>query len=169
LGSLFALFQFFLGALVGPGGFGFSRWLSGCIDLITLPALLPILVYLVMVGFRVISGTADFTSFALLWIIPMGALRAVSWTPLGDPILLVLAPLLWTAIAVGIPFLGAIFVEGFWLVRIPVALGILVLPFLSATAYWAFFCQKLNLGFPLLVLVLTPLLVSCIRDAVRSG
>jgi hypothetical protein len=44
LGSFFALFQFFFGALVGPGGFGFSRWLSGCIDVITLPALLPLLV-----------------------------------------------------------------------------------------------------------------------------
>jgi hypothetical protein len=167
LGSLFALFQFFFGALVGPGGFGFSRWLSGCIDLITLPALIPLLVYLILIGFRVISGAADFTSFALLWIIPMGALRAVSWTAFGDPILLIVAPLLWTSIAVGIPFLGAIVLGGHWLARIPAALALLALPLLSATVYWAFFCQKLSLGFLLLALALIPLLVSCIREALR--
>jgi hypothetical protein len=169
LGSFFALFQFFLGAMVSPGGFGFSRWLSGCIDVITLPALLPLLAYLALIGFRVISGNADFTGFALLWIIPMGALRAVSWGAQGDPILLVLAPLLWTAIAGGIPFLGALFIDGSILVRIPLALAILVLPFLAGTAYWAFFCQKLTLGFPLLLLSLAPILVGSILGAVRSA
>jgi hypothetical protein len=169
LGSLCALFQFFFGALVGPGGFGFSRWLSGCVDLVVLPALLPLLVYLAMVGLGAVSGAADFTGFALLWIIPMGALRTVSWTTRGDPILLVLTPLLWTAIAGGIPFLGSVVLRGPWPARIPAAMAALGLPFLAATVYWAFFCQDLKLGCPLLGLSLAPLLASCILGALRSG
>jgi hypothetical protein len=165
LGSAAALFQFFFGALVGPGGFGFSRWLSGCIDLVVLPALIPLLICLLMTALRVISGTADFTGFALLWIIPMGALRAVSWSSRGDPILLVLVPLLWSSIAGGLPFLGAVAAAGRLLARIPAVLGILVLPFLAATVYWAFFRQELELGFPLLALSLAPLVAACVRGA----
>jgi hypothetical protein len=162
LGSAFALFKFFFGAIIGPGGFGFSRWLSGCIDLVTLPALLPLAVYLVMAALRTISGTADFTGFALLWIIPMGALRAISWGAQGDPILLVLTPLLWTALVGGIPFLGTLVVRGPRFARILALPAILALPFLTTTTYWAFFCQELRWGVPLLALSLAPLLGSCV-------
>jgi hypothetical protein len=169
LGSIAGLFQFFNGAFIRPGGFGFSRWLSGCVDLVTVPVLLPLLVYLVMTLFRLNSGTPDFTGFALLWIIPMGALRAVSWGPLADPVLLVLMPLLWTAVAGGIPFLGTLVLWSPWFLRIPAALAGLALPFLAATVYWAFFRQDLSLGYPLLALTLVPLLASCIRAAVLSS
>jgi hypothetical protein len=169
LGSVSALFQFFFGALVGPGGFGFSRWLSGCVDLVVLPALIPLLIYLLMAGLRMISGTLDFTGFALLWIIPMGALRAVSWSSRGDPILLVLVPLLWSAIAGGLPFLGTIAAAGRLPARILAVLTILVLPFLAATVYWAFFRQELNLGFPLLALTLAPLVASCVHGALSNS
>jgi hypothetical protein len=165
LGSIAALFQFFFGALVGPGGFGFSRWLSGCIDLVVLPVLIPLLVCLLMAGLRVIAGPLDFTGFVLLWIIPMGALRAVSWSSRGDPILLVLIPLLWSGIAGGLPFLGAVAAGGRLPARIFAVLGILALPFLAATVYWAFFRQELDLGFPLLALTLAPLAASCIQGA----
>jgi hypothetical protein len=162
LGSLFALFKFLLGALVAPGGFGFSRWLSGWVDLVSLPVLLPLAVCLGLAGLRLISGPVDFTGFALLWIIPMGALRAVNWAALGDPILLVLTPLLWTALGGGLPFLGALIARGPGLSRIFTIPAILALPFLTATAYWAFFCQNLDWGIPLLALSLTPLVLSCI-------
>jgi hypothetical protein len=165
LGSIAALFQFFFGALVKPGGFGFSRWLSGGIDLVVLPVLVPLFVCLLMAGLRIISGTLDFTGFALLWIIPMGALRAVSWGSLGDPILLVLTPLLWTGIAGGLPFLGAVAAGGRLPARILAALGLLLLSFLAATVYWAFFRQELGLGFPLLVLTMIPLIASCVHGA----
>ena len=141
LGSVVALAQFFLGAFVNPGGFGLSRWVSGCIDIVTLPAVLPLLVYLLLIGLRIISDAPDFTpgahtAFALLWLIPTGALRAVSWSAQGDPILLVLVPLLWTAIAVGVPFFVSLILDRppFWLL-IPSALAALVLPFLAATVY----------------------------------
>ncbi|MDR1444518.1 MAG: hypothetical protein LBI94_06530 [Treponema sp.] len=169
LGSVAGLFQFFYGAFIGPGGFGLSRWLSGCVDLVAVPVLLPLLVYLAMIAFRLNSGTSDFTGFALLWIIPMGALRAISWGAQADPILLVLLPLLWTAIAGGIPFLGSIVLRGPWPLRIAAALAALALSPLAATVYWAFFRQDLRLGYPLLALSLIPLFASCIRAALLSS
>ncbi|MDR2375734.1 MAG: hypothetical protein LBD96_04765 [Treponema sp.] len=165
LGSAAAIFQFFYGAFIKPGGFGFSRWLSGCVDLVVVPVLLPLLVYLLLAVFRVVSGTVDFTGFALLWIIPMGALRAVNWGAQGDPILLVLVPLLWTAVAVGLPFLGGIILRGPWPARIPAGLAGLALPFLAATVYWAFFRQEHRLGVPLLALGMVPLVASCVKMA----
>jgi hypothetical protein len=169
LGSVFALFKFFFGVLVGPGGFGFARWLSGCVDLVALPALLPLLICLLMAALKALSGAVDFTGFALLWIIPMGALRALSWGAQGDPILLVLTPLLWTAIAGGVPFLGSMVMAGPWFARGSAALGTLILPFLAATVYWAFFCQELRLGYSLLALSLVPLLLSCVFGARQNS
>jgi len=92
LGSITAIFQFSLGYLVYPGGFGFSRWLYGFVDIVSLPALVPLLVYALFCLFRVFSGSADFANFALLWLIPVAALRAISWSPYGDPLLLVMVP-----------------------------------------------------------------------------
>ncbi|MDR2136073.1 MAG: hypothetical protein LBO76_05605 [Treponema sp.] len=165
LGSVAANFQFFYGAFVRPGGFGFSRWLSGCVDLVAVPVLLPLLVCLAMTVFRMIAGTVDFTGFALLWIIPMGALRAVNWGARGDPVLLVLVPLLWTAIAAGLPFLGGVVLRGPWPARILAGLAALALPPLAATVYWAFFRQEHSLGFPLLALSVAPLAASCVCGA----
>jgi hypothetical protein len=42
LGSITALVQFSLGSLVNPGGFGFSRWLGGLVDIVVAPAVLPL-------------------------------------------------------------------------------------------------------------------------------
>jgi hypothetical protein len=157
LGSLVALLHFFLGALVNPGGFGLSRWLSGCVDIVVLPALLPLPVYFLLTSFRVISGRADFTNFTLLWLIPGGALRTVSWSAQRDPILLVLVPLLWTALALGLPFCaGRIFRPGSRLLVSLFVLAALGLPFLAATVYWAFFYQKLVLGYLLLLVTVIP-------------
>jgi hypothetical protein len=162
LGSLVALLQFFLGALINPGGFGFSRWLSGCVDIVVLPALLPLLVYFVLTSLRLFSGHVDFASFALLWLIPGGALRSVSWSAQRDPILLVLVPLLWTALAAGIPFyLSRIFrCKRRFLIFLFILVS-LALPPLAATVYWAFFYQKLALGYLLLFLTMIPLGLSC--------
>jgi len=159
-GSVIALIQFFLGSFVDPGGFGLSRWMSGCIDIVVLPALLPLLVYLFLVSFRIITGTFDFANFALLWLIPLAAIRTVNWSSLNDPILLVFVPLLWTAIAVGIPFFINIIQNSRIYIIIPASLGILVIPFAAASSYWAFFSQKSLLGFLFLLTAAIPMLVS---------
>ncbi|MDR1588350.1 MAG: hypothetical protein LBS57_12925 [Treponema sp.] len=161
LGSIVAIFQFFLGYMVTPGGFGLSRWMSGFVDIVSLPALIPILVYLVFIFFKVFPDGADFTNFALLWLIPIAALRALSWSSLGDPILLVLVPLLWTAIAAGIPFfIGIITGSSRWYIVVPSTLCILGLPLAAATSYWALFSQRALIGFLLFFVTIVPMTVS---------
>jgi len=168
-GSIVALGQFFFGSLVDPGGFGVSRWWSGFIDIVSLPALAPLLIYFLLASFRIISGIADFANFALLWLIPVGAIRAVSWSSQSDPVLLVLVPLLWTAIAVGIPFFINIIQNGKIYVIIPASLGILVIPVAAAFSYWAFFSQKSSLGFLFLLAAAVPMLVSMVLSFFQIG
>ena len=170
LGSVTAVFQFFLGSLITPGGFGLSRWMSGFVDIVSLPVLVPLIVYFVFIMFRVFSGSADFANFALLWLIPQAVFRAISWSPLGAPVLLVLAPLLWTALAAGIPFfIDCIIRHTRWYVIFPAGLCILTLPFLAATAWWAFFSQRTAQGFLLLTLCLIPATFSVVLDFLRTG
>jgi hypothetical protein len=169
LGSVVALVQFFLGDMVNPGGFGLSRWASACIDIVILPAVLPLLVYLFLIAFRALSPPFDFANFALLWLIPGAAIRAVNWSAGRDPSLLVLVPLLWTAIALGIAFfINLILRLSRWYVIVPSALGILALPFTAATAWWAFYSQKFSLGTGLFTLALIPMLVSLALSFVKA-
>jgi hypothetical protein len=169
LGSVTAVFQFFLGDLITPGGFGFSRWLSGFVDIVGLPVLFPLLIYLLCIIFRIFAGAADFTNFTLLWLIPAGALRAVSWSALNDPILLMLVPLLWTAVAIGIPFFINIIAGGRPPVVVFAALAILAVPLLAATSYWAFFSQKTALGFLLFFVTLIPTGFSIVLSITKNG
>ncbi|GHU91598.1 hypothetical protein FACS189476_12270 [Spirochaetia bacterium] len=139
--------------------------MSGSVDIVALPVLLPLLVYLALIGLRIVLDTPEFTDFALLALIPNGVLRAISWSVLGDPILLVLVPLLWTVIATGLPFFVRIVLDSPpWWILISVALAALVLPFLAVTVYWAFFSQRAILGFILLFAALIPLVVSVVHS-----
>jgi hypothetical protein len=170
LGSIVGLVQFFLGNLVDPGGFGLSRWAGACIDIIALPAVLPFLVYLLFITIRFFSGPFDFANFALLWLIPGAAIRAVSWSAENAPILLVLAPLLWTAIALGIPFfIDLILRSSRWYALASLGLAILALPLTAAAAWWAFYSQKFSIGIFLFVLSIIPMLISLIRSFVREN
>ncbi|MDR2110416.1 MAG: hypothetical protein LBP32_03830 [Spirochaetaceae bacterium] len=169
LGSIVALIQFFLGALVNPGGFGFSRWISACVDVVGLPAVLPFLVCALGAALRLFSPAGDLTGFALLWLIPGAAIRAVSWSAHKDPSLLVLVPLLWTSLAVGIPFFIRILRESYGGIIIFAVTGVVVLPFLAASVYWAFFSQRSLLGFCLFFIALIPLGASVILSLFRTA
>jgi hypothetical protein len=165
-----AVFQFFLGNLVNPGGFGFSRWLYGFVDIVSLPVLVPLLVYVSFILFRVFSGSPDFTNFILLWFIPVATLRAVSWASLNDPILLVLVPLLWTALAAGIPFFITLIIQcSRWYVAIASGLCIAALPVAAAAAYWAFFSQRPLIGSLLFSVVLVPMIISIVIDFINAA
>jgi hypothetical protein len=170
LGSITAIIQFFLGNLVSPGGFGFSRWLFGFIDIVSLPVLIPLFICFLMFLFRGFSGEADFANFILLWLIPVGALRALSWSPNSEPILLIAVPLLWTSLAVGIPFFINWIINNLrWYVIVISILCILILPLTAASAYWAFFSQQTLIGFGLLFASLIPLGFSLALDIHRSA
>lgn len=169
LGSITAIIQFFLGDLVSPGGFGFSRWLFGFIDIVSLPVLVPLLICFLMLLFRGFSGEADFTNFTMLWLIPVAALRALSWSSENGPLLLVAVPLLWTAIAVGIPFFINWMMNNFrWYIAAISILCILLLPIAAASAYWAFFSQYTALGFLLFFVTNIPLGFSLASDILRA-
>ena len=163
LGSIVALVQFFLGNIIEPGGFGFSRWMTAFVDIVAVPAILPLVIYLLFAVFRFSSGAVNFTNFALLWLIPGAGIRAVSWSSGSDPVLLILAPLLWTSLAAGIPFfINCLMVYSRWYIRVPSVLGILGLPFLASTAWWAFYSQKMSLGILFFSLSIIPLIISTI-------
>jgi len=169
LGSITAIFQFFYGNLVDSGGFGLSRWLSSFVDIVGLPVLLPLLVYVFFIVFKSFSGKRDFANFILLWLIPVGAIKALSWGAFRSPLLLVLVPLLWTALAMGISlFINAFFSSRRWYVFVFSVLGIIALPVMAVTAYWAIFSHQILLGYSLFFLTMLPLLVSVILDYRRS-
>jgi hypothetical protein len=127
--------------------------------------LLPLFIDALFMMLRIFRGEADFANFALLWLIPGGAIRAVGWSAGNNPILLVLVPLLWTALACGIPLFIDFMAKGRIFVIIPSALGIIVLPLLAATVYWAFFAQQEFLGAVLLPVALIPTVISLIVRA----
>ena len=161
LGSITALLQFLLGDIVSPGGFGFTRAVYGFVDIVSLPVVIPIITCLLMFVFRGLSSDPDFANFALLWMIPVSALRALGWSADGDPLLLVLVPLLWTSLAAGIPFFinwmaqgSNPFISSFSI------LCMLILPAAAAATYWAFFSQYTLMGFGLLVIINIPLALS---------
>ena len=169
LGSVLALVQFFFGDLIEPGGFGFSRWLNGFVDIIVLPVMIPLVIYLFLLIFRILAGDADFANFTLLWLIPGAGIRAVSWSSANDPVLLVLVPVLWTAIAIGIPFFIRFFMNfEQWYIKVSSILAILVLPFIAATAWWAFYSQNNPLGIILLCLSVIPLTISIILSMLKT-
>jgi hypothetical protein len=169
LGSITAIVQYLLGYFVSPGGFGFSRWLFGFVDIVSLPVLVPLVLYTLLYLVRGFLGDADFANFTLLWIIPVAALRAISWSSYNDPILLVMVPLLWTALAVGIPFFINLMASNFrWYTAVVSVLCILLLPAVAAGAYWAFFSQQTLLGFILLFAAHIPLAISLTFDILRA-
>ncbi|MDR0502892.1 MAG: hypothetical protein LBH16_06165 [Treponema sp.] len=165
LGSIMAIVQFFLGYLISPGGFGFSRLYFGFIEIVSFPVLVPLFIYTFVAIRRRFKGDIDFTNFALLWIIPVGALRAISWSSTNDPILLVIVPLLWTSIAAGIPFFIRWMTGGFrWFKAVVSIPCILIIPVLGASVYWAFFSQRTITGIILLVAANIPIAFSFARD-----
>jgi hypothetical protein len=163
LGSITAIVQFLLGYIFSPGGFGFSRWLFGFFEIVSMPALIPFIAYFIMYMFGGFSD-ADFANFTLLWLIPIGAFRALSWSSMNDPILLVMIPLLWTAIAVGISYLIIWMTNNYNpIISVFAILCMILLPVVASTAYWAFFSQQTLLGFILLLAAHVPFGLSFIH------
>ena len=161
LGVVAVVIQYFSGPLVTPDGFGLSRWISGFVDIIALPALIPLLVCAALVILRIFPRNADYAGFALLWLVPLAAIRSISGNFPQSPLSLIIVPLLWSAQAVGIPFFISCMVKNprrhivFF-----ASLGIAALPAAAVTSWWAFFSQQPLRGFLLLLVSLIPAVVS---------
>ncbi|MCL2762432.1 MAG: hypothetical protein FWD36_04380 [Treponema sp.] len=157
LGCIAVVFQYFFGPLVTPGGFGFSRWMSGFIDIVGLPVIIPLVFCLILVKLRFISCTPQYALFTLLYLIPLAAIRSISVHSLPSLIPLVIVPLLWIAQAVGIPFfIGYIRQHTRWYILIPLAIGIAALPVAAVSSWWAFFSQQNFLGSMFLLVSFIP-------------
>jgi hypothetical protein len=160
LGAVAVVVQYFVGPLVTPGAFGFPRWMSGFVDIVGLPALLPLIVCGALAALRAFPRDADYAGFALLWLIPLAAIRSMSNSP-PSPLPLIVVPLLWSAQAVGIPFfIGCILKKPRWYIIIPSVLGIAALPIAATTSWWMFFSHQNFLGVLLLLLSVIPGVIS---------
>ena len=162
LGGVAVLIQYFTGPLLAPGAFGFSRWISGFVDIVSLPVLVPLMVCAALVILKKFSATADYAGFALIWLIPLAVIRSMSGnTPSLIP--LVLVPSLWIAQALSIPFfISCILKKPRWYVIVPSVLGIIALPIIATSSWWAFFVNRLPLGFLLLGASVIPAIASII-------
>jgi len=170
LGGLAVMLNYFTGSLISPVGFGFARWMSGFIDIIALPVLVPLLAALLLVMLRIFPDSLDYAGFILLWLVPLAAIRSISGGSSSSPINLVFVPLLWIAQAVGISFfIGWILKKPRWYIIIPSVLGIAALPLAVTTSWWAFFVQQSSLGFLLLIVSLIPAVISVMLDLRDRG
>ena len=161
LGAVAVAARHLFGPLAPPGGFGFSRWMSGFVDIVGLPALFPLMVCGALVILKVFPRDVDYASFALLWLIPLAAIRAISENSQPTPIPLIAVPLLWSAQALGVSF----FING--MAKNPrgyivffATLGVAALPIAAVTSWWAFFSHQNLLGALLLLLSVIPAAIS---------
>jgi hypothetical protein len=169
LGSAAAFVRFLTGSFISPGAFGLSRWLSVCVDIVALPAVLPLAARWLLVRLRALGRTGDWAGFALLWLIPGAVMAAATRSGLNDPSLLALALVLRTAIGAGIPFFTGMTGKPNRALGVLRALAVTILPFLAATSYWAFFSQRTWLGILLFVPALLPVVISAAVNFTRQA
>jgi hypothetical protein len=171
LGGVAVAIQYFVGPLLDPGAFGFSRWMSGFVDIVSLPVLIPLMVCAALVMLKKFPVTADYAGFTLIWLIPLAVIRSMSGN-IPSPIPLVVVPSLWIAQALGIPFfISCILKKPRWYVIVPSALGIIALPIIATSSWWAFFVNRQPMGFLLIGASLIPAIISIImneREAVKN-
>jgi hypothetical protein len=162
LGGVMVAIQYFVGPLVAPGAFGLSRWMSGFVDIVSLPVLIPLIVCAALVTLKKFSATVDYAGFTLVWLIPLAAFRSMSEN-LPSLLPLIIIPLLWIAQALSIPlFIGFILKKPRWYIIVPSVFCIIALPIIATTSWWAFFINRLSLGFIFLGTSLIPALISMI-------
>ena len=163
LGSVAAVTGYFYSAIINPGGFGLFRWISGFVDYVSLPVLLPLIVCFILVRFRLFPANMDYSGFILLWLIPGAVFRSINWSTPAFLIILVLVPVLWTVQAEGISFFVKIIIKySRWYLTVPLVLCIVIIPVLATSCWWLFYCQQSLYGFLFLFICLIPAALSLV-------
>ncbi|MDR1866776.1 MAG: hypothetical protein LBQ77_00745 [Treponema sp.] len=124
------------------GTFGFSRWLFILVNNIAVPLTPALFAAGVFVLFK---RKIDSTGFILITLIPVAAIHAIDRSILYHPLYTVLLPILWTTLAVGIPF----YARGMTKKSPLMALKLLGIPLLigaSSMSLWGFFVQETVIG-----------------------
>ena len=169
LGCIIVVFQYFTGPLAAPDGFGFSCWLSGFFDTISLPVIIPLVVCFLLIKLRVLPVNTDYADFTLLCLVPLAAFRAINQDSPRSLEFLAAVPVLWTAQAVGIAcFIKLILKIPRWYVIIPSALAIVALPLVAATSWWMLFSHQVLKGSLLLLAGIIPGVISVVLDFIAS-
>ncbi|MDR1211159.1 MAG: hypothetical protein LBK40_02885 [Spirochaetaceae bacterium] len=156
-GFCVALLQRFAGSFVYAGDFGFLRWISSFVDLVVFPVLLPLGICFLFLVFNVFSDSLDMTNFLLVWLIPCSVFRALGLESHPAPMEAVFVPLLWTSLAVGMPFFIRMGGELYGFRSALAIAACAALPLAGITAYWAFFGHRLFLAYALAGLTVLPM------------
>ena len=165
LGCAAVLVRYISGPLVTAGGLGFSRWLGGFVDIVSLPVIVPLVAALLLVKKGVFPDSLDYAGFALLWLVPLGLYFSVDGSSLYSPLMLVLVPLLWTVQALGMSFfIGFIFKYRRWYVTVLSTLSAAAQPLIASTSWWAFYSHQTLAGYVLLFVSLVPVIISMIAE-----
>jgi hypothetical protein len=155
-GSFVGVFTFFIPRLVPEGAFGFLRWLHGFIDVVAFPVLLPLAFrYALQVRYRH-QSYIEINQFILIWLIPVALVKSIQWNMHKDGILLVLTPLLWGALSIGIPRLLQKAEEELGFLSFLAYASAVLLPLVATTAYWAWFSKLYIVAVPAALISLIP-------------
>jgi len=165
LGCAAVFVRYLAGSLIDPVGFGLSCWLGGFFDIVSLPVLVPAVVCVLLIAFRVFPSDVDIGGFTFLWLIPLSFYYSVDRSLLYSPLMLVLVPLLWTTQTLGISFfIDCIIKYRRWYIIIPSIPAIAVLPLIASSAWWAFYSQQTRIGCLFLFISIIPALISLIVE-----
>ena len=155
-GSFVGVFTFFIPRLVPESSFGFLRWLHGFIDVVAFPVLLPLSVrYALQIRYKH-QGYIEINQFILIWLIPVALVKSIHWNMHKDGILLVLTPLLWGALSIGIPRLLQKAEEELGFLSFLAYASAVLLPLVATTAYWAWFSKLYIVAVPAALISLIP-------------
>jgi hypothetical protein len=158
--------------IINTAGFGFSLWLFALINIVLIPAVLPFLFFVPLTLSGLFKNEADPAKFALFALIPAGIVRAIGWSAQHDALYLILVPLLWTMLALGISFLARLAGKSSFPLIISLLLAILLMPLIAAAGFWAFYRQMVPAGFVFLAVLSIPsviaLAAACIPAAAQA-
>lgn len=161
--TLLSFFKYLNGPVIQDNAFGFMRWLYYFIDILSLPLIIPLLLGLFVFIFLRRDSFYSVMEFTLVYFIPESFFRAMLWSEIPDPVLLVAVPVLWTALAIGIPYLLMLFHEEIGILSYGSLVGAIVLVPLSNTAIWALYERNFLLGISLFVFSLFPCLFMSVQ------
>jgi hypothetical protein len=155
LGCVAAFVRFLVPDFIGEaaGGFGVKRFIGAFVDYAALPIIFPVIAAFVIGRIRESLRIKDLTSWILVALVPVAAVRSAQWGALAVPLRLLLVPILWSACAVGIFPAMQLFKKGIWfkILALLIALGLL---FLASLIWFAFFCNHPLYGFGMLLALL---------------
>jgi hypothetical protein len=160
LGSVVSVLHYFFYPPINTAGFGFSLWFYALVNVVLIPAGLPFLVFVLLAVPGFFKGGADPAKFVLFSLVPAGITCAVGWSARHDPLYLILVPLLWTALALGISFFARLVRESFFPRIIPLVLAMFLMPLIAAGSFWAFYRQTPPAGFVLLAVLSIPSVIA---------